>query len=272
MNRAWFALLAALVVGAGFAWVLLSGDHPAVDDGDAPRIERAPPATSPPPSDLPPVSPGSLAGGGEETRPKPKPVEPEGPVRIPMGGLYVTPIQPDGKPWLPSEARVFVEPVREGLWAVPTGVPDAQSGTWRFDRIPAGPVRIRVGGDHVVDAYDEVTVLAGQTKELTLTADRGGAVAYKVVLYSGEEPPEVTLTLLDVDRKPVPVWWQVRKTNMLTTPRRLASVTQAAQGVAFGVRPGRYTLRAKSPAEEFDEAEVEVKPGETVEAEIRLRG
>jgi hypothetical protein len=260
-----FALLA--VAGAG--WLLLRGGPANEEEPSPPTAERDDAATEAPsgtaralqgapPSAEPPPSP----------PPVPRPIRPED---LPRGSLVVTALAPDGEAYLPSETRVFLESAARTWGSTPTGIPDPEKKSWRFDKVPAGRVRLRVSGDHVVETTQEAEVEADQVKEVTLHADRAGAVAYKVVLYSGEMPPEVTLALFDFDRKPVRALWQVRMPNLMTSPKADVKVVQGPEGVAFGLRPGRYRLRATSPEEEYDEVDVVVSASQTTTVEIRLR-
>jgi hypothetical protein len=222
-----------------------------------------------------PTAPGGLRGTGSEEPPPPVRPEPRGaivdPRTIPRGGLEVLPLGPDQQPIPPGELSMRIEAVGRAFWSQPLALPDPETKVWSFKNIPAGPVQVRVSGDHVVETVAEATIEKDVVKSLKVLLDRAGALAYHVVLYSGEQPPEVTLTLLDLRDKPVAARYQERSPTRLTQAQKATTMKQGPDGLVLGVLPGRYRLKAVSPNDEWDAVEVEAVTGQTVAVEIRLR-
>jgi hypothetical protein len=69
----------------------------------------------------------------------------------------------------------------------------------------------------------------------------------------------------------VRVGWQLRGPRALGEPRAGTEVVLGAEGVAFGIPPGRYRLRAKSPGEDVEEHEVSVEAGRTASVSLVFR-
>ena len=164
-----------VVVGLGIAaaaWWALGRRGPEEPPPEPPAAERA---TGEAPEAGAPLA---LEGAAPSAEPAPtapslpKAVRPQD---LPRGGLVVTAVAPDGEAYAPSETRVFVEALGRAAGPMPMGIPDADARAWRFERIPAGRVRLRVRGDHVVETSIEAEVEAGQVKDVRLHADRAGA-------------------------------------------------------------------------------------------------
>jgi hypothetical protein len=263
-----------LVVGAGLAvWLVGRPPRPAappLEDYLAPRDDG--PSRTAMREEGP--SPGSrLAGRGAP--PGVRGGEAAGIVRpqdLPRGGLRVQPVGEDGQVLPPSLARVEVRAIGPAFHAPPLGIPDPESGLWTFHSLIAGEVRVVVAGDHLVEASEVVEIRKDEVAEVTVTARPGGAIRYSVLLASGETPERVTLTLLEqASRRPVEARWLAHGEGFLGALRTATSVTQAPQGTVSGIPPGAYWLRATSPAGEIEEGLVEVRAGESVAIEVRVR-
>lgn len=260
-----------LLLAAVAVFLVLRPAPGPVDVADPGPAEPAPEAAP---------APGLSLEGAAAPRPAPEPA-PAGPRvptaidprTLPKGGLQVVVAGPDDAV-LPTEGvRVHLEPApgSKAWHATPLLLADVERATWTSDDVPAGPVRVRVTGDHVVETTLDTRVEAGVTGSVRVRVDRAGLLAYEVKLYSGEAPEQVTLTLLDARRQPVRVLYQVRTQAVLTQPRAATSATQGPQGVLLGVPPGRYVLRAVSAAEEYDEREVELAAGQSASVSLSIR-
>jgi hypothetical protein len=158
-------------------------------------------------------------------------------------------------------------------WATtPALIGDPATKTWRGTEIPAGPVEVRVTGDHVLPRTVTVQLSAGGGEPVKVKVQRAGAIAYAVKLADGSVPAHVTLTLLDAKERPVTVGFQARSETEMTQPRVTTQVKQGPDGIVFGVPAGRYILRATSPADETRDTFVDVVAGETVSVAIAIRG
>lgn len=261
-------LPAALLLAALGLYLVLRVESGPVDV--AATSERARPGTP---------APGSIELRGPAPSPEAeKPVGPPTPVSVdprtlPKGALEVAVAGPDDVALAVEGITVHLEPGPGSKeWtATPLLLADGALGSWSCAEVPAGPVRVRVTGDHVLETVLDTRVEAGAANSVRVQVDLGGALTYDAKLFSGEAPEQVTLTLLDARRQPVRARYQVRTQRVLTQPRSATVMTQGPQGVVFGIPPGRYTLRAVSSAEESDESEVEITPGVTVAVSLRIR-
>lgn len=259
--------IALLLAALGVYLVLRGETGPVEPDAPSERAGRTAPA------------PGSIELRGPAPSPEaatpadaPTPVVVD-PRTLPKGALEVTVAGPDDVALAVEGITVHLEPgpgSKEWI-ATPLLLADGALGTWSCAEVPAGPVRVRVTGDHVLETVLDTRVEAGGANSVRVQVDRGGALTYDVKLFSGEAPEQVTLTLLDARRQPVRARYQVRTQRVLTQPRSATVMSQGPEGVVFGIPPGRYTLRAVSPAEESDESEVEITPGVTVAVSLRIR-
>lgn len=269
MRLHWPLLSAALL--AAVLYLLLREDAPRPSLDDAPAV----PAPAAP-------DPGTFGGAqltgskpaGATAAPAPKASPPSiDPRTLPRGPLSVAVFGPDDRPIPSEEVRVQVGPGKGSReWhATPLLLTEPGSNVWHSTDVLAGAVEVRVTGDHLVTKSVQVKVAPGTPTDLKVHVDRAGAIAYAVTLFSGEAPEQVTLTLLDAQRKPVAAQFQVRTPSVLTTPRFSSTITQGPQGVVLGIAPGRYTLRAVTAEDEYDEAAVEIAAGATVEVNLSIR-
>ena len=67
---------------------------------------------------------------------------------------------------------------------------------------------------------------------------------------------------LDESERAIPATFQTRSQAKWTSPMTGTAVKQGPQGVVLGVKPGRYVLRAVSPAEQVADAKVDVTAGQ----------
>lgn len=203
--------------------------------------------------------------------PKRRPPKVVDPRTIPRGRIDVYVVGPDLKPILDGDLRVDVEPTGRKDWATRLGQLDPKQGAWVFRKVLAGEVEIRVRGDHVISKRQIARVRADRTSEATVHVDRAGAIHYDVVLYDKTRPKQVTLTLFDWQDRPVLAWYQARSRRTSTSPTRVRTITQGPEGAVFGVYPGHYRLRAVSENNEWDDIQLELKPGQTEQVTFVLR-
>lgn len=247
------------------------------EDAPRPSLDDAVTAPAPAPRDPDTLGGAQLTGSkpaGAAAAPAPKAPPPSiDPRTLPRGPLSVAVFGPDDRPIPSEDVRVQVGPGKGSReWhATPLLFTEPGSNVWRSTDVLAGAVEVRVTGDHIVTKSVQAKVVPGTPTDLKVYVDRAGAIAYAVTLFSGEAPEQVTLTLLDGQRKPVAAQFQVRTPSVLTTPRFSSTVTQGPQGVVLGIAPGRYTLRAVTADEEYDEVAVEIAAGATVEVSLSIR-
>jgi hypothetical protein len=279
MNLRWLPWTALLVALGAVVFLVVRPTRPTQRAEDV--LTRPPEAT--------PRVPAPLEATQFAPAPRPaaspsnEPAGPRGSVdwrNVPRGALEVVVVDENDAP-LPLEAvnvEVGPGPAARPWLATPLLVGDADTKSWRSDEIPAGPVDVRVTGDHVLPktltvkvsaAGDEVKLPAGP---LQVKVQRAGAIAYAVKLSDGTVPAHVTLTLLDARERPLTVGYQARSETEMSTRRIGTKATQGPEGVVFGVPAGRYTLRATSPADETLDTFVDVLAGETVTVAISIRG
>jgi hypothetical protein len=279
MNLRWLPWTALLVAVGAAAYVLFRPARPTQRAEDV--LTRPAEPTPKPPASLEATE---LAGGPRPAAPASKePAGPRGSVdwrKVPRGSLVVVVVGADDAPVPPEEVSVMVGPAPGGrAWpSTPLLHIDEEGKRWHSDEIPAGPVEVRVTGDHILPktltvkvtaAEDAVSLPAGPVK---VKVQRAGAIAYTVKLNDGTVPAHVTLTLLDARERPLTVGYQARSETELTTPKFAPKATQGPEGVVFGVPPGSYTLRATSPADETIDTRVDVVAGETATVAISIRG
>ncbi|MHC5012549.1 MAG: hypothetical protein ACYTG6_16655, partial [Planctomycetota bacterium] len=191
---------------------------------------------------------------------------------LPRGEIKVTPRDPNGEFLSPKSLAVHIEGAPRPFHIAPTGLPDYETGTWHFRRVIAGAVKIRVTGRHLAETIVDADVPPNGVVEVDVEVAPAGALSYSVVLYSGEQPETVTLTLLDHGSgEPVRVGYQALSAESMSAERLTKEITLGPEGIVFGIRPGRYLLRATSPEGELEEADVEVEAGKTLPVEIRIR-
>ncbi|MDA1195903.1 MAG: hypothetical protein O2894_12055 [Planctomycetota bacterium] len=261
----WLLILTAVVLG----YYLLAGDEvaprlPYEQDGDVasappgdPRAVELKGADAPPP--------------GSKKNAPPKPIwQPADPRTLPQGVLIIQPRGPDLKPLVDRGMSILVTP--RGQKATKLGLFDEETGNWRFERVIAGTVDIRVTGDHIVGRSLTAVVRAEQEVEFELHLEHAGAVKYDVITYAQTRPEQVLLELLDSTDRPTEGWFQDRTPRKLTQPRLGKSATLGPEGVVFGIRPGRYKLKVTSiESDEWDTQEVEVVAGSTAPVTLEIR-
>ena len=206
--------------------------------------------------------------GGPKKRKAYKTVDPR---TLPRGTLIVTPVGPDLKPIDGTYLRIYVESVRPGGFPTKLGRLDKDSGSWRFEKVRAGKVSVRLFSDHVVRKKQVVSVRAERDNQVTIEVLPAGAIQYDVILYDKTRPEKVRLQLYDWQDKPIKAWYQVRSTKSMTSPRQAMTITQGAEGVVMGLLPGRYRLRVVSENDEWDDVEVMVEAGKTHKASLEVR-
>ena len=249
MNRPLPWIFLAALLGA-VAWVALwPGDEGSVEP--IPGVEHGS-ASGDPSGSI--TAGGGLRGtgitppaprAGPTPRPSPTDVDPKD---IPRGTLEVLPLGPDNLPISSSELSMRLEPVGRPFYAQPLAIPDPETMVWVYRDVPAGRMKLYVTGDHVLETEMDAVIEAGKVQSVKVHVDRAGAVSYRVVLYSGEQPEEATVTLLDAHDRPVKARYQVRTEKVLTQPQTVTTMKQGPDGIILGVPPGRYRLKGVSPA------------------------
>ena len=261
-----FLILVLAVVG-GY-WLLASDsgddpyaawdDDPVADEGEGDMLEST-----------------GLAAGGRAPEPegkkKRKPYRTIDPRTLPRGTLYVTPIGPNDKPIEKQQLRIRVLGVRAG--AFPTKLPahfDEETGTYRFDKVLEGEVNVELYADHIQRKVQKVRIRANQDNRHTIAVKPGATIEYDVVAYD-KSKPDVRVMLFDAQDKPVKAWYLVRTTTRLTTARYLESINQGPEGSIISLEPGDYRIKVISEAEEWDDAKVTLKAGETKKVSLEVR-
>jgi len=147
-----------------------------------------------------------------------------------------------------------------------------EDGTWRYETLPVGVYRVRVVVEGMQAASPDATVRADEETVVPVTLMRGGAIAYRAVLYSGEAPETVKLGLADARGVPV--------VSSIQLPAAMVHVGVDAatwnldlppEGRIVGLKPGAYRLRATAASGEFDEQTVDVTVGEPAAVELKIR-
>lgn len=279
MNLRWLPWTALVVAVGAAAYVLFRPTRPTSRAEDV-LVRPAEPT----PKGAAPLEATELATGPRPaTSPSKEPAGPHGSVdwrKIARGSLEVVVVDGNDAPLATEAVTVQVGPAPgEREWvATPLLRIDPDTRLWHSDEIPAGPVEVRVAGDHILPktvtvkvsaAGDEVKLPAGPVR---VKVQPAGAIAYTVKLNDGTVPAQVTLTLLDARERALSVGYQARSETELGSPRVTTKATQGPEGVVFGVPAGRYTLRATSPANETLDTFVDVVAGETVSVAISIRG
>ncbi len=257
--------LALLLIAIAIAlFIFLGQEEP--DDFDAAPTTSAP--TAPAPREL----------SGLEGRAPDKPVEVRDNSHLMKrhktryGSLEILPIGPDGNTIPPDGLTVHVEPLgRSHRIGRPLGLRDMETHLWTYRKIPIGDVKIRVFGDFVIPMEDSTKVREGIRTHKKVFVELAGSIKYDVKLYDGTYPERVTLTLLNMQGKPVAATYQVRTREHMTSPKVTASITQKPFGYIFGVRPGTYQLRVTSPEDETETVTVDVERQEQTVVELEVR-
>ncbi|MDJ0521213.1 MAG: hypothetical protein QNJ90_03985 [Planctomycetota bacterium] len=268
MRNALPILLIVLAAAAG--WWLLTGA-----DDELPPLETSSgdqPSDGTDPGAMKAKGPEGLAAKGTDPTKRRKPYRPlPDPRTLPKGSLVITMLGPDLKALDSGSLRVFIEPRTPALWRTKLPLYEKSSRTWRAKNVVAGPVRVRISGDHVVRRSVDAVVKRDRESTLSVTLDLAGAIRYDVIAYDKTRPEKVKLTLYDFQDRPVRAWYQERTSRRMTTPQEFQTAEIGPEGVVFGILPGRYRLRVVSPAEEWDDAEVDVVAGKTAKVSLEVR-
>ena len=263
-------LLILLAVIAGY-WLLAS--PPGEPTPDVDWVEGDPADPSDPASlGATGLSADGVAPRGPEKK-RGKPYRTVDPRTLPKGTLYVTPVGPDDKP-IDDEAthlRIYVEPVRAKGFPTRLGTWDKETGTYRFERVLAGDVNVRLYADHIARKIQRVRVRANQDNRITIPVELAGAIQYDVIAYDKKRPDPVRVELFDAQDKPVRAWYRISTATRLTSPKQVEVFTGGPEGIIFGIPPGSYRLKVTSEAEEWDDAKVEVVAAETKAVSLEVR-
>lgn len=263
-------LLVALlvVVAALVAYLLLARSEPSVPvvrepgpAGPAPtRPDAAPPSV--------PVTP--LAVGASRPSPPVGPAMKDGVLRD-RGAVRVRLSFPADLD--PATVGVRLDLTPKG--PAPSDYPlplRQEDGTWLYEALPVGGYRVRVVADGLQAAEGHVTVARDEEADLPLTLVPGGALAYRAVLFSGDTPEHVRLSLVDGRGVPVAASVQLPAGLVhLSGEPRMRTLELPAAATVVGLKPGTYRVRATAPSGEFDEQAVEVAAGGPTPVELRIR-
>ncbi len=212
-----------------------------------------------------------LSVKGRERSPKRKHIVVPDPRTLPKGDLQVTLRGPDLSALDSGAMQVFIEPASYAAWRTRLPLYDKDERRWVAKGVVAGPVRVRVQGDHIIGRSVTTVVKRDRDNELFVDVDLAGAIQYDVIAYDKKRPPKVKLTLYDYRDQPVSAWYQERTSRRLTSPKTYATAEIGPEGVVFGILPGRYRLRVVSAFEEYDEAEVDIVAGKTARVSLVVR-
>ena len=147
-----------------------------------------------------------------------------------------------------------------------------EDGTWLYDALPVGGYRFRLVADGLQAAEVEATVRVDAETAVPVTLVAGGAIAYKAVFFTGETPEAVKLSLVDGRGVPVVSTIQVPAGLVhLGADARALNPDLPPEARIVGLKPGSYRLRATAPSGEFDEQTVDVKLGEPIAVELKIR-
>jgi hypothetical protein len=264
MRTTWMVLasLAALVL----AWALLrprgASEVPPEEPPRDERESRAPPAREGSPS-LPAVpAPAPPPATGPTRRAPLPPIEGK-------GGLLVVPLPVQGQP-IPDDLRLDLEFVGGRLHAQPLSLA-LEDGTHRYEGLPPGGYRVRLFSDVLIDSVAEAKVRDGEETRVEVQLVPGSHAHVKVTLFSGEAPAEVSYTLKDRKGMPVEARYEGRSPDARRSPRVGKTVKMPADVVVSGFRGGQYTLRATTPADEYEEETFQVRPGQGATIALKIR-
>lgn len=269
MKSPW-PIAAALVLAGLLAWFLLSGGDP---DPGADDYSHDPSGTTARNGEGPiRAEEAGLAGASPRGRAKrsrgPNPYKP---LKERTGTLEILPVDPDGEPVAADLCNVTIERVNPPEAMGKLGLRDRETGVWTFKKVPIGTIKVIVSGDHIVEGRKNVRVREGVATLREIPVELGALVRFKAVMPDGEAPKQVKLQLINAQGRPASVYWQSRNPRLTTSARRATQIQLPAEGVVFGLRPGRYELRAEA-ADEFDAtSEIVVGPGDTEEVLLELR-
>jgi hypothetical protein len=268
MRKHFPLLLILLAVGLGYWLVAGSDEERALDfetdmEGDL---------TVPPPRQVHlEMTPAAMAAASKRKKEAGKTWQPTDPRKLPKGVLILQPIGPDGKPLAIPTLRLFATPHGQRNDKLATRY-DEKTGAWRFERVIAGPVHVRIFGDHIVGRTLKATVIANTETVQEVPLELAGAVKYDVITYAKTRPKRVRMELFDAHNRPTSGYFQERMLYRSNTAREAKQVEVGPEGVVFGLRPGRYRLKVTNlESEEWDEAELQVKAGTTAPVTLEVR-
>lgn len=261
-------LLILLAVGLGY-WLLAGGPEDRSTDAWEGEALEGPPGEDAPEAGTAPTELDVSKRAGRKKKPE-RVFQPADPRTLPKGVLVVLPVGPDLKPLMDRGLNILVTP--RGQRATKHGVYDDDTGARRFERVIAGPVDVRVTGDHIICRTAEAVVKRDSETTFELHLEMAGAVKYDVITYAKTRPKKVLLELFDFDGQPTDAWFQERTSRAMTQPRKTKSLTLGPEGVVFGIRPGRYRMKVTSiESEEWDDAEITVEEGKTLPLSLTVR-
>jgi hypothetical protein len=113
-------------------------------------------------------------------------------------------------------------------------------------------------------------VARDRTNDVQVVVERAGAIGYDVVHPDGSRPDEVTLTLFDAQDQPVKAWFQTRSPRRSGKARLVVEAREGPQGVVYGLRAGRYRLRAVNADGGYGDQTVDVTLGATQAVRFNL--
>ncbi|MFO0931507.1 MAG: hypothetical protein U1E39_02220 [Planctomycetota bacterium] len=258
---------AALLAALGFAaWMLLRPSPGAIVVGP----QAATPAPAPArPADVAPAATPNLSGSGTAPKP-PRPTRVVGGVIQDHGAARLTLTLPAGVD-ATVPLRIDVTPKGAALPEYPLPVRQ-EDGSWLYESLPVGAYRFRVVADGLQAADVEATVRADAETAVPVTLVAGGSIAYRAVFFTGETPEAVKLSLVDGRGVPVVSTIQVPAGLVhLGAEARALNPDLPPEARIVGLKPGAYRLRATAASGEFDEQVVDVRLGEPVAVELKIR-
>jgi hypothetical protein len=258
------ALVAALAFGA---WLLLRPSPGAV----VPVREPSPAAPAPArPADVAPAPTPNLAGTGAAPVPRATGPRVVGGVIKERGAVRVALTLPAG---VEATVPVRIDVTSKGPALADYPLPVRQEdGTWLYEALPVGAYRLRVVADGLQAAEADAAVRANEETSVPVTLVAGGAIAYRAVFFTGEVPEAVKLSLVDGRGVPVVSTIQVPAGMVhLGADVRALNLDLPPEARIVGLKPGAYRLRATAPSGEFDEQTVDVKLGEPIAVELKIR-
>jgi hypothetical protein len=118
----------------------------------------------------------------------------------------------------------------------------------------------------------EATVRSEAETTVPVTLVAGGAIAYRAVFFTGEAPDAVKLSLVDGRGVPVVTTIQLPAGMVhVGAEARALNLDLPPQARIVGLKPGAYRLRATAASGEFDEQTVDVKLGDPIAVELKIR-
>jgi hypothetical protein len=185
--------------------------------------------------------------------------------------VHVLDLQDQPIPSTQVTAEVGPAPGQPAWFDKPLLNPDPEGHVWKGEGFLAGPVAVRVFGDHVLEQSVPATIDPQPSAPVVVRLPWAGSIEYRATRLDGSDPTQVRVTLVGARGQPVLASFQIRTETVLTEPRRATEALLGARGVIFGIPPGTYTLRATAPgADESDVREVTVEARKTLSLDLRL--